>query len=48
MQAALKKSINLNLTLEMKNFIKEYVSLIRLLFSIFTEAIGSILQPYQP
>jgi hypothetical protein len=48
MQAALKKSINLNLTLEMENFIKEYVSLILLLFLICTEAIGRILQPYQP
>jgi hypothetical protein len=48
MQAALKISINLNLTLEMEIFIKEYVPLILLLFSIFTEAIGRILQPYQP
>jgi hypothetical protein len=48
MQAALKKSINLNLTLKMEIFIKEYVSLIRLLFSVFTEAIGRIWQPYHP
>ena len=48
MQADLEKSSDLKLTLETENFIKEYVSLIRLSSTIFTGAVGRILISFQP
>ena len=43
MQTKLELSSDLELTLKMEKFIKEYVSLIWLLLTIFTVAVGRIL-----
>ena len=48
MQADLERSSDLKLTFETENFIKEYVSLIRLSSTIFTGAVGRILISFQP
>ena len=48
LRADLERSSNLNLTLEMENFIKEYVSLILLSSTIFTGTVPRILVRFQP
>ena len=48
MQADLERSSDLKITLQKENFIKYFVSLIRLLSSIFTGAVGRILANFQP
>ena len=48
MQAALERSSNPNLTLERENFINWHVSLLWLLSTIFTGAIGRSLHHCQP